>query len=259
MAMMFPEGNDKSFLTESDERNIDAFWSYAALSAHDVSEGFIALVKAENKDEESKLSIIKDFALYLIISAIHRLSQHFDGDKYFAVMLETLESVSFTCFYDMFQARFKERGYGDVQCKVLAMISGIYVLANNDYIRKATEMHNYGFFEKMKIQFALQNRGKGLTLNVGDYTVGYALLGSYFVRNELNRYVGGVPEAKLKEVYRLVAASFNFYYENLVGKAFSQNPQIADLLMREMEPPVPGQKSAVATFFSTWGHIVLGV
>ena len=80
--MIFPDGNDKSFLAQEDIKAIDAFWAYAVQSAIGVSDAFVSEDCPQlGENTEARKEIENKFVAYLIMSAIHRLSQHLDGEN----------------------------------------------------------------------------------------------------------------------------------------------------------------------------------
>ena len=259
MSMMFPDGNDKSFLSQEDLKAIDAFWAYAVQSAIGVSDAFVSEICPQlDKNTETRDKITIEFVAYLIMSVIHRLSQHLDGERYFAVMLEQLNDIcekAGLCLF-MYKDQLHDRGFTDEQIAAFGKFLGVYVAVNNYYIQKAPEAHNYGFFEKMKIKALLQARGKGLTLNVGDYLIGYTLIGSYFVNWPLKIKVGEVPRSKLEDVYRLIEAAFVFYYEKLVEAAFAVDSSTAKSLLAEEVIVLPEeQKTDAINEFRNRSHL----
>ncbi len=210
MGLMF-EDADKSFLTRDELRDISVFWGIVASDAYAVSCDVIDIIAAGAEPSEIQRHNIREiFAQYMIFSLIHRISQKMDGDRYWAVMLRLLESATWDS--EMLDTKV----VSDEAPRVFSGLCGTYVGVNNVYIRKAPSMIDCGTFKRMKISWAMQNRGKGLTLSIGDHTIGYAILGADFVNSWLVKCVDVNRDSTRQKIYRTIDSAFNWFYESFM-------------------------------------------
>lgn len=211
--MMFEDNIDKSFLEPGEIASIDNYWAYVARTAVEHTECFFDTNFPSAPRKENLLFDIRTFfAQILIFSLIHRLAQEMSEDKYFAVMLERLETLTYAC--DGFAEKLSDEMFTK---KVRVILGGgfvgHYIAANNSYIRKAPSMIDCGFFQRKRISWAMQNRGRGLILRIGDYTIGYAILGAFFVNGSLSEYLSLSNDFERKAVYSKVNAAFECFYD----------------------------------------------
>lgn len=234
--MMFADDNDKSFLTKDELNAIEAFWGYMALGALEVSDAFLSGVAPNLPQEADKnYDLRTSCARMLIFSAIHRVAQMMaNGDKYFAVMLESLESLCFTLCYDFVRDRLPKEIFIDDVCNVLSMCFVTdYLGVNTDYIRKAPSMMDCGYFQRMKISWAMQSGAKGLTLNIGDYGIGYALMGAWFINKDLAKRIDVGSDKDRMEIYKKLEAAFQYYFDTRIGNELKECGKISEVVKQE--------------------------
>ncbi len=213
MSMMFEDNVDKSFLEPGELTSIDNYWAYVARTAEEHAECFFdTYFPNVPRKENLALDTRTDLAQILIFTLIHRLAQEMSEDKYFAVMLERLETLTYAC--DGIGEQLSNEIFTKEARAILGGgFIGNYIAANNDYIRKAPSMIDCGFFQRKRISWAMQNRGRGLIVGIGDYTIGYALLGAFFVNGSLSRCVNLSDDSERMAVYQKINGAFEYYYD----------------------------------------------
>ena len=213
MSMMFEDNVDKSFLEPGEITAIDNYWAYVARTAVEHTECFFdANFPSVPRKENLLFDIRTGFAQILIFTLIHRLAQEMSEDKYFAVMLERLETLTFAC--DGFVETLSDEIFTKKARVILGgSFVGHYIAANNSYIRKAPSMIDCGFFQRKRISWAMQDMGRGLILGIGDYTIGYAILGAFFVNGSLSEYVSLSNDSERMAVYSKINAAFEYFYD----------------------------------------------
>ncbi len=214
MSLMFEDNVDKSFLEPGELTSIDNYWAYVARTAVEHAECFFDTnFPSVPRNEDLLFDTRTDFAQILIFTLIHRLAQEMSEDKDFAVMLERLETLTGDC--GGIGKNTSDEIFKEARAILGSGFMGHYIAANNDYIRKAPSMIDCGFFQRKRISWAMQNRGRGLIVGIGDYTIGYALLGAFFVNRSLSGCVNLSNDSERKAVYQKINGAFEYYYDSV--------------------------------------------
>ena len=223
MGMMFEDNVDKSFLTPGEISAIDNYWGFVVYKAAEHADCFFdgQFPDAPHAREYS-YDIRNDFAMTLITSLIHRMAQTKSEDKYFAVMLERFECLAGD--QPLLLGCLPEGVYKDRACAALnAGFVGYYMATNNSYIRRAPGMINCGFFQRRKISWAMKDRGRGIVVNIGDYSVGYALLCASFVDCCLTRITTFANNSERKAIESKILGAFEYFYEAVGEEGLREN------------------------------------
>ena len=213
--MLYPES--KMNISVAEGKRVYVFW------------GDMTLKSCAVADCESINSIIRDvsgannlrvvFAAMLMLSLIHRLAQIVWNEEYFLAVVHQLlvmgPMLKISPFVGHARDGLPKEILTDDCMAVLNEVSVIFPFANTFYIKKAPYMISNGIFQRTKVSFALQANVRGLTLNVGDYKNGYALLSAYFVNDELSKHVALSQNARMLLCQEIID-KFNLYFESTI-------------------------------------------
>lgn len=217
--MMFVASKLK--LSDHSARCIDLMWGDMAQKAYKEACDFIESIDPNI----SRGGIKTTFAKVLMISVIHRLAQTDVDEQYLLAMLNRLESLGFTVGSKVFRESYPTDVFTPHVMYVLNMI-GEYLMMNTDYVQKAPSMLNLGFWQKKKLSWALKADARGLTLKIGDYSVGYALLAAYYVDSYLTKYINLNDDKKRMSLYSKIDEVFNRFYVNVFEDYFDSNGNV---------------------------------
>ena len=205
---------------------IDLMWGDMAQKAYKEACDFIESIAPNIRRAEGVESDIRvTFARVLIISVIHRLAQTDEDEQYFLAMVNRLETLMLIEFLGI-RDRYPKDVFTDEAVEVLHTLGAVYMCMNTDYIRKAPSMLNLGFWQKTKISFAMQANARGLTLNIGDYSVGYALLAAFFVNTYLAKFINLNDDKKRVSLYPKIDDVFRRFYVNALEGFVDSNGNI---------------------------------
>ena len=224
--MMFVASKLK--LSDHSARCIDLMWGDMAQKAYKEACDFIESIDPNIPRAEGLESDIRvTFARVLIFSVIHRLAQTDEDEQYFLAMLDRLEALIFTLGIRDIRVRYPTDIFTEEVIEVLSSpCSAEYLVMNTDYIRKAPSMLNLGFWQKTKISWAMQANARGLTLNIGDYSVGYALLAAFFVNKDLAKFINLNDDKKRMSLYPKIEDAFRRFYVNALEGLVDSNGNI---------------------------------